>query len=98
MVDRDDGVLYTKFSGQGDRPAWPWYIRVLAVCYVLSYALQWLAFVGLTGTAAFLYARGHRLDSLVLGLAFSSLGCVLLCIVVRRRFVRWGRKNYPPAS
>jgi hypothetical protein len=71
------------------------YVRVLAVFHVLSYAVQWIGFLGLAGAAAILYARGQRLDALSLGLGLGGFLCVILCGAFRRWFVRWGRRNYP---
>jgi hypothetical protein len=79
----------------GQPPRWPLYVRVLAVSHVLSYALQPVAFIGLTGTAFLLYCLGRPLDGLVLGLGVGGIACVLLCSAFRRWFVAWGRRNYP---
>jgi hypothetical protein len=95
MSRRDDGAIYRETSGQGQESRWPLYVRALAIFHVLSYAVQWIAFLGAAGTAAILYARGHRLDGLVLGLGIGGIMCVILCSAFRRWFVRWGRRNYP---
>jgi len=95
MSHRDHDAIYRETSSQGEEARWPFYVRALAVLYVLSYAVQWIAFLGATGTAAILYARGHRLDGLVVGLGLGGIMCVILCGAFRRWFVRWGRRNYP---
>jgi hypothetical protein len=95
MFQRDDGTIDCKAHGEGNSPTWPLYVRVLAVSFVLSYAVQWIAFLGLTGAAALLYGLRHRLDGLVLGLGLGGVACVILCGAFRRWFVRWGRRNYP---
>jgi hypothetical protein len=61
MFRRDDGVIDTRPRGPADEPTWPLYVRVLAVSYTLSYAVQPVAFLGLTGTAALLYGLGRPL-------------------------------------
>ena len=95
MFQRDDRVIDTSAGGPADAPTWPLSVRVLAVCYVLSYAVQPVAFVGLTGTAALLYGLGRPLDGLVLGLGAAGILIVLVCGAYRRWFVRWGRRKYP---
>jgi len=50
MFRRDDGVIDTSARRPADAPTWPFSVRVLAVGYVLSYAVQPVAFLGLTGT------------------------------------------------
>jgi hypothetical protein len=95
MFERDDGVVDCRMASPGDAPQWPLYVRVFAVFHVLSYGVQWIGFLGLTGTAALLYGLRHRLDGVVLGLGLGGVICVILCSAFRRWFVRWGRKNYP---
>ncbi len=82
-------------SDGSSQQTWPLYVRVLAVCFVLSYVLQPVAFFGLTGTAALLYGFRHSLDGLVLGLGAAGISVAVLCAVFRRWFVAWGRSNYP---
>jgi hypothetical protein len=55
MFRRDDGVIGTRARGPADAPTGPFYVRFLAVCYVLAYAVQPVAFFGLTAL--------RRLDS-----------------------------------
>jgi hypothetical protein len=95
MFRRGDGAIDAGADSRADTPTWPLYVRVLAVAYVLSYALQPVAFLGLTGTAALLYGLGRHLDGLVLGLGAAGVLVVLGCGAFRRWFVRWGRRNYP---
>src|SRR3954451_5067005 len=96
MFQRDDGVIARQPAAPGTPTSkWPRYVRVLAVCYVCSYLVQWLAFLGLTGTAALLVGLRHPLDGLVLGLGLSGIAGFLLCGLFRRWFVRGGRRNYP---
>jgi hypothetical protein len=95
MFRRDDGVIDTSARRPADAPTWPFSVRVLAVGYVLSYAVQPVAFLGLTGTAALLYGRGLPLDGLLLGLGAAGVLIVLACGAYRRWFVRWGRRHYP---
>jgi hypothetical protein len=86
-------------SGEGDAPRkWPPYVRVLAVSYMLSYPVEGIAFLALTGTAAFLYGLRHPLDGLIVGLGLSGFAAVILCHAYRWWFLRWGRKHYPPAD
>jgi hypothetical protein len=79
-------------------PAWPLHVRVLAVSYVLSYAVQWLAFIGFTGTAAVLYVLKRRLYGLPLGLGVGGIICFILCGAFRRWFVQWGKRKYPTGT
>src|SRR5262245_30699993 len=95
MLRQDDGMVDCRRVEPTAAPPWPRYVRLLAVSYVLSYALQWLALLGLTGTAAVLLGLGHRLDGLVVGLALGGLGSALLCAGFRHWFVRWGKRHYP---
>lgn len=74
---------------------WPLYVRVLAVCYVLSYALQVVAFFGLVLSAAFLSGFGRRLNPWAIGLLVTGAAVVIFCWLFRRWFVWWGRRNYP---
>src|SRR4051794_10725967 len=76
-------------------PRWPLYVRVLAVCYVLTYPVQALAFVALVLPAAFLTGLVGPLDGVVLGLRLASVLVLVLCWGFRYWFVRWGRRNYP---
>jgi hypothetical protein len=59
LFRRDDGMIDTRAHRPADAPTWPLSVRVLAVAYVLSYAVQPVAFLGLTGTAALLYDLGR---------------------------------------
>jgi hypothetical protein len=94
MFRRDDNVIYTR-QREPDEPAWPLYVRVLAVSYVLSYLVQPVAFFGLAGAAVVLYCLGHPLDGLVVGLGVGGVLAFLLCEAFRRWFVRWGKRRYP---
>jgi hypothetical protein len=67
MSRRDDGVIDTRVRGPADAPTWPLTVRVLAVSHVLSYAVQPVALLGLTGTAALLYQSGESRRSLQSG-------------------------------
>ena len=98
MFERDDGIVDCRTVTPSEAPQWPVYVRVFAVFHVLSYAVQWVGFVGLTGTAAVLYGLRHRLDGVVLGLGLAGAICVILCSAFRRWFVRWGRRNYPATN
>jgi hypothetical protein len=73
------------------------FVRVLAVLYVLCPVVQWMGFLVLAGTAAFLHGRRRQLDGLVLLLGSGGLAWFLLCAAYRWWFPRWGRKRYPPA-
>jgi hypothetical protein len=80
----------------GDRQGvWPKPVRVLAVCYVLSYLLQPVAFFGLMGAVVVLYCLGHPFDGLLLGLGAGAIIALMACSGFRRWFVAWGRRNYP---
>jgi hypothetical protein len=94
MERRNNGEIDTRQRGP-DEPAWPWYVRVLAVSFVLSYLVQPVAFVGLAGAAVLLYGFGHPLDGLVVGLGVAAVIAFLLCAAFRWWFVRWGRRRYP---
>jgi hypothetical protein len=98
MLRRDDGVIDTRAGAPADAPTWPRDVRVRAVCYVLSYAVQPVAFLGLTGTGALLYGLGRPLDVLVVGLGAAGILTVLACGAFRRWFVRWGRRKYPTGT
>jgi hypothetical protein len=83
-------------DADGDKARkWSLHVRILAVCHVLSYGVQALAFVGLALPAAFLTGFGRALDPMVIGLRVTSAAILGLCWVFRRWFVWWGRKNYP---
>ena len=94
--DAADDAPQADPTGSDTPRKWPLYVRVLAVSYVLSYPVQWLAFLGLTGTAAILYGLRHPLDGLVLGLALGGVTAVILCHAYRWWFPRWGRKHWGP--
>jgi nitric oxide reductase large subunit len=91
MSEHDD----CETTGEDHQRVWPKYVRVLAVCYVLSYVLQPVAFLGLTGTVVLLYYLGHPVDGLLLGVGAGAIIVVPLCSAFRRWFVAWGRRNYP---
>src|SRR5262245_5947347 len=93
MPQQDDGTV-DRNSQRSDGP-WPLYVRVLAVSYVLSYAVQVAAGIGLIGTAFVLHGLGHPFEGLPLAFGASGIAVVVLCSVFRRWFVAWGRRNYP---
>jgi hypothetical protein len=95
MVQRGDGTMDSTCPNDNAPAKWPLYVRLLAVFYVLSYAVQIVAFLGLMGTAVVLFSLRQQVDEWVLGLGLGGLVCVILCEVFRRWFVRWGRRNYP---
>ncbi len=101
-MKRDDATAEgpkAESPGGGGTPAqWPLYVRVLAVAYVLSHVVQWVAFILLAGTAAFLYGLGHSLDGVVVGLGLGGFACVAACHAFRWWFPRWGRRHYPPPA
>ena len=59
-------------GGGEEQPRFPRYVRVLAVAYVLSFAVQPIGFLLLTGTATFLYGRRREIDGWVLGLGLGG--------------------------
>ena len=83
-------------GGGEEQPRFPRYVRVLAVAYVLSFAVQPIGFLLLTGTATFLYGRRREIDGWVLGLGLGGGVLMVLCSVFRWWFPRWGRKHWPP--
>lgn len=80
-----------------DEPSypWPWYVRAMAVLYVLSYPLQVVIFFSLCATGAYMYARRGQFDATQVALAAGRVGTLILCSVYRSWFVAWGRRNYP---
>ena len=95
VSQRDDGVFDGRPGRKPAASAWPLYVRVLAVSYVLSYAVQWLAVLGFTGTAAVLFGMRRQLDGPTIGLGLGGVVSFMLCGGFRSWFVRWGRRNYP---
>jgi hypothetical protein len=95
MSTPNDGMIDCRPSSNLPGPVWPLHVRILAVSCVLSYAVQWLAFLGLTGTAAVRYGMRRQLDGLTLGLGLGGVACFMLCGVYRRWFVQRGRRTYP---
>ncbi|MFT3882915.1 MAG: hypothetical protein QM703_25075 [Gemmatales bacterium] len=75
-------------------PAFPLYVRILAVAHVLSLILGPVGCVILGAIARFLWLK-RGFDSLVIGLSLAGIGWLLFWIGFRRWFVWWGRKNWP---
>jgi len=74
---------------------WPLCVRVLAVCYVVSLAVQLFGFL-LVGAAAFLCGRRSEIDGWVLGLGLAGAATIFACTAFRFWFRHWGRRRYPP--
>ena len=84
----------------GGRPvAGPWYVRWLAVAYVLSRVAGPVGFLALGGVAAALAARhGRTLDWGVGAAVAAAWDCPAGCAAFRRWFRRWGRRRWPAAG
>jgi len=81
----------------GGRPiSWPWYVRWLAVAYVLSRFAGPVGFLVLCGVAGVLIARhGPRFDLAVVVTVAAAWACPAACAVFRWWFRRWGQRRWP---
>jgi hypothetical protein len=91
----DPSLAVTEDGGSDSVPQFPLPVRILAVAYVLSWALQPLGFFLLTGIGSFLWIRRRELDAWVLGFWLGGIGCLVLGIAFRWWFRRWGRLRWP---
>ena len=83
----------------GDQPiTWPWYVRWLAVAYVLSYFVGTVGFLVLGVVAAVLIARHPRLDSGVVVTVAAACACPAACAAFRWWFRSWGQRRWPAAK
>jgi hypothetical protein len=84
----------------GGRPiTWPWYVRWLAVAYVLSQFAGPVGFLALCGVAGVLIARhGSRFDGGVAVAVAAAWACPAACAAFRWWFRRWGRRRWPDAQ
>jgi hypothetical protein len=88
-------------AGDGDNdsaPAFPRWVRTLAVAYVWSRVVGPVGFFLLSGAACFLWVREREVDGRVLGLWLASLACPAFCAAFRWWFRRWGRRRWPDAA
>ncbi|HVS40192.1 MAG TPA: hypothetical protein VMS17_31835 [Gemmataceae bacterium] len=95
--DSPDDELESGPDQRGAPVRWPLCVRILAVCYVLSLAVQMVGFL-LVGAAAFLYGRRRDIDGWVLGLVLAGSATIVACTAFRFWFRRWGRTHYPPQA
>ncbi|CAN5294351.1 hypothetical protein BH10PLA2_BH10PLA2_11110 [soil metagenome] len=88
MLSDQDGEI-------DSRPqAWPRYVRVLAVAYVLSRFVGPVGFFLLGGVTAFAIARhGPGVEGAVV--AAAALMCPAGCAIFRWWFRRWGQLRWP---
>jgi hypothetical protein len=83
----------------GDQPiAWPWYVRWLAVAYVLSYLVGIVTFLVLGVMAAVLAARQPGPDSGVVVTVAAAFACPAACAAFRWWFRSWGQRRWPTAK
>ena len=83
----------------GDQPIiWPWYVRWLAVAYVLSYFVGTVGFLVLGVVAAVLIARHPSLDSEVVVTVAAACACPAACAGFRRWFRSFGQRRWPAAK
>lgn len=80
---------------RGQPIAWPWYVRWLAVAYVLSYLVGVVGFLVLSVTAAVLFARNPRLDYWGVFTVTTALACPAAGAAFRWWFRSWGRRRWP---
>ncbi len=81
----------------GDQPfSWPWYVRGLAVAYVLSLMAGPVGFVVMAAVSVFRIARHGLGGGAALTLAV-AVACPLLCAAFRAWFRNWGRRRWPDA-
>ena len=86
-----------KNEAGGQPISWPWYVRWLAVAYVLSMAAGPVGFFVLAGVAAFRIARHGLGGGAALAVA-AALACFLACAAFRAWFRNWGRRHWPDAE
>lgn len=77
------------------QPDYPRYVRLLAVAYVLSYAVQFAGFLVLCVAATVLYFRRGGFDAEVVGGYAAALACPVVGGAFRAWFRSFGRRNWP---
>jgi hypothetical protein len=87
-------------NGAGGRLIpWPWYVRWLAVAYVVSRLVGPVGFFVLLGAAGFLIARdGPAWDGPAAAAVAAAWACPLGCAAFRWWFRGWGRRRWPGAD
>lgn len=81
---------------ESDQPAkFPWYVRALAVAYVLSTVAGPMGFVLLGSLAGILWVRQGSVDHLVVECGVLAIACPAVCALFRHWFRAWGRSNWP---
>lgn len=76
------------------RPHYPRYVRILAVCHVLSYAAQPVGCIVL-GVLACIHGFRHGFDEWTVSFGLGGVLWLVLCVQYRAWFVRWGRRHWP---
>lgn len=82
-------------AGGGRRIAWPWYVRVLAVAYVLSLVAGPAGFFALAALGSYLYVRDGLSWNRAAVAFMAALACPLGCAVFRQWFRNWGQRRWP---
>ena len=78
--------------------AWPWYVRWLAVAYVLSYFFGVVGFLALSVAAAVLFAWHPRLEFWGVFTVTTACACPAACAAFRWWFRSWGQRRWPNAK
>lgn len=88
-------VVESDTNETGSQPiAWPWYVRWLAVAYVLSMAAGPVGFLVMAAMAAFWISR-HGLDGGAALAVAAAFACPLACAAFRAWFKSWGQRRWP---
>jgi hypothetical protein len=89
----------TESKAGGQSIAWPWYVRWLAVAYVLSMLAGPVGFLVLGGVAAYRISWGGAgFDRVAVVAVAAAWAWLLACGVFRWWFRGWGRRRWPDAE
>lgn len=89
----------TEAGASGCQVSWPWYVRWLAVGYVLSLVAGPVGFFVLASVGGFLILReGPAWDGNASIAFVMALACPLGCAVYRQWFRSWGRRRWPQSE
>ena len=78
----------------GER-TWPVIVRILAVCYVLSWLAQPLGFLALAATGSVRWIQRREVDAWVIAFWLGGIGWLVGCAIFRWWFRGWGRRRWP---